>query len=50
MEKTDKKNKIKKNILGSELTIILAYIVLCVIFGMLSENFLTMRNFINIGI
>lgn len=44
-----KKDKIKKSG-SSEITVLIAYIGLCIIFSILSPNFLSVRNFINIGI
>ncbi len=44
---------IKKRILkggSSEITICIAYIGLCLIFSILSPNFLSIRNFVNIGV
>ena len=35
---------------GSEITICIAYIGLCIIFSILSPNFFSGKNFINIGI
>ena len=50
MEKrTALKERIKKGG-GSEITICIAYVALCVIFSILSPNFLSGKNFINIGI
>ena len=43
------KDRIKKGG-GSEITICIAYIALCAIFSILSPNFLSGKNFINIGI
>ncbi len=50
MEKrTTLKDRIKKGG-GSEITICIAYVALCAIFSLLSPNFLSGKNFINIGI
>lgn len=43
------KQKVKKGG-SSEITILIAYIGLCVVFSILSPNFLSGKNFINIGI
>lgn len=48
-EKTVSKKSIWKRG-GSEFTICIAYVALCIIFSILSPNFLSVKNFINIGI
>lgn len=49
MEKSTSRRNIFKSG-GSEFTILIAYIGLCVVFSILSSNFLSIKNFINIGI
>ena len=49
MEKSTVRHNIFKNG-GSEFTILIAYIGLCAVFSILSSNFLSIKNFINIGI
>lgn len=49
MEKSISRRNILKSG-GSEFTILIAYVGLCVVFSILSSNFLSIKNFINIGI
>ena len=48
----EKKIASKKHMLkgGSEITICIAYVALCIVFAFLSPNFLSLKNFVNIGI
>lgn len=49
----EKNGAVKKRLFksgGSEITICIAYVGLCIIFSVMSPNFFSIRNFVNIGI
>lgn len=52
MQSKNRTDAIKKVFISgsSEITVLIAYILICVVFSFLSKDFLTIKNFLNIGI